>query len=72
MKKNKSFKKIIIPILLFIFYGYLVFQILKKPNIENIFIDQKKEDFNAFLDEHPYNNSDIVYEDHGKNHKFLK
>jgi len=66
MRKNKFYQKIIIPVVLFIFYGYLVFQILKKPNIENIFIDQKREDFNTFLDEHPYNNRDIVYEDYKK------
>lgn len=65
MKKKIPFKKIVIPTLL-LACSYLGFQVLNQSEVENSALDEKREKFNTFLDEHPFNNRDITYEKYQK------
>jgi len=65
MKKKLSFKKILIPTLL-LFCGYLGFQTLNESGVESSPINKNREKFNKFLDEHPYSNRNITYDEYQK------
>lgn len=65
MRKKLHFKKIATSTLLLI-CCYIGFQTYNQSETENPYIDKKREVFNKFLDNHPYNNSDVNFDDYKK------
>lgn len=54
--RKRPLKKLITPILILI-YIYVIFQILDKLNLEQIFIKQKKDNNYQFLDNSSYDDN---------------
>ena len=65
MKKKLPFKKIVIPTLL-LACSYIGYQNLNKSETKSSPINEKREKFNKFLDEHPYSNRNITHDEYVK------
>ena len=62
MKKKLQFKKIVTSAVL-LACCYLGFQTYNQSETQNLSIDEKRENFNNFLNEHPFNNRKINFDD---------